>query len=242
MGKKSRMFILLFAMIFAVGSIVFGYQYNEKKQKQYSKEEVVKEVPKKEAKPESLTEKIDELYVKEANDFLTENAATGDLSQLEKEVTDSKQTEVKEYMEKTLDKQKVIIALNDLFVTPALTNNHFDPQAELKPDVEQTNINQVGNWTNMQDEDLFYSGIHNYLSERGLLQEDVNQVSASQIQEWLNMIMSEGIVVNDFTLEQYDQIRSAVEALPRGSEKESLSQELIKLQESLDLMGVSYEK
>lgn len=242
MGKKSRIFILLFAVLFAVGSVFFGYQYNKTREKEYSKEDEKKELTTKESTQTSLKDKIDMLYVTDEKDFLTEKAVIGDLSQLEKEVSDSKQTEVKEYMKETLDKQKVTMALNDLFVTPALTNNQFDPQAELKPDVEQTSINQVGNWTNTQDEDLFYSGIHNYLSERGLLQDDLNQVSATQVQEWVNMIMSDGVVVNDFTLEQYDQIRNAIAALPVGQDKELLTQDLIKLQESLDLMGVSYEK
>lgn len=242
MGKNSRIVILLLAMMFAVGSVFLGYQYNKKREKEYSKEEVTKETTKQESTEGSLTHTIDVLYVKDEKDFLIEQAVMGDLSQLEKEVNDSKQPDVKEYMKQTLDKQKLTQSFNDLFVTPALTDNHFNPDAELKGDVEQANIDQVVSLTTTENEDLLSSGINSYLSERGLIQDDLNQVSATQVQEWVNMIMSNGVVVNDFTLEQYYQINDAIRALPAGVEKEALTQDLVKLQESLDLMGVSYEK
>ena len=54
------------------------------------------------------------------------------------------------------------------------------------------------------------------------------------------MIIYDGQVQSDFTLDDYYNAKAAVDALPEGDEKNLLLTQITQIQEALTNMGVSY--
>lgn len=239
MNKGNKLIWLFLSIIFAVGAIVFGSMYDNKK-----KDDLVKEVGVSDTKVGKMT--LSSLYFDKEKVFLAKGTTKQQISSMEKT---AKTKEDKKMVEDLKNKVDVQTRLNQLFKEPVLVGDKFKENIPLKKDYNKADFDSlVSDVTEFnKKENPFYKSVLNYLSkvDTSIVSETESNDSektgsAQKAQEYIDEIIVDGAVRSDFTLEQYHTAKDAVDSLPSGDEKDSLMGQIEKIQTALTNMGITY--
>lgn len=236
MNKGNKLIWLFLSIVFAVGAIVVGSMYDNKK-----KEDLVKEV--------SVGENSDELtlsslYFDKNKVFLAKGTTEQKINIMSKK---AKSDEDKKMVKDLKQRVEIQTRFNDLFEEPVLVGNKFKEKVPMKKDNDKEDVdNLVSDASSLnKKENPFYEGVLTYLSTANSSEEDKTTHiektgDAQKAQELINMIIVDGAVQSDFTLEQYYAAKQEVDGLPEGSEKTELMQQITQIQTALTNMGITY--
>ncbi|MDT2834377.1 hypothetical protein P7H70_09920 [Vagococcus carniphilus] len=236
MNKGNKLIWLFLSIAFAVGAIVVGSMYDNKK-----KEDLVKEVGVEEGSKEMT---LSSLYFDKSKVFLAKGTTEQKINIMEKS---AKNDEDKKMVKDLKQRIEVQTRFNDLFEEPVLVGNKFKEKVSMKNDNKKEDIdNLVSDASSLnKKEDPFYEGVLTYLATAGgsdgkETTHTEKSGNAQKAQEIINMIIVDGAVQSDFTLEQYYAAKQEVDGLPEGAEKTELMQQITQIQTALTNMGITY--
>lgn len=240
MNKGNKLIWLLLSIVFAVGAIVFGSMYDNKK-----KDDLVKEVGVSDTKTGKMT--LSSLYFDKSKIYLAKGTTKQQISSMEKT---AKSKEDKAMVEDLNHKVDVQTRLNQLFEEPVLVGNKFKEDVPLNKDSSKEELDSlVSDVSELnKKENPFYESVLTYLSNAngksssgsGSSSASGKAGSAEKAQEFIDEIIVDGAVRSDFTLEQYHNAKNAVDSLPAGSDKTDLMKQIEQIETALTNMGISY--
>ncbi len=234
MNKLNKLVWLLLSAIFAGGTIVIGSIYSNKQKAKLQNEITI------ESKSDNLT--LPSLYFDKTEVFLAKETTKQKIESVDKNLkSDDDKKRIKDLKQK-IDVQN---RLNVLFEEPVLVGNKFKEQIPMKQNYSEKDVTDLMDETKLINKNPFYNSVYVYLSETTANKDQASQKTneqneTSRIQEMINQIIVDGVVQTDFTLEQYYEVKQAVDELPASPSKVELTEKIAQIQTALTNMGVVY--
>lgn len=255
---KWKYLAVILSGVFAVGSVFIGSVYAKKRNQEIVSSAVVaspksdqtkRPVANSNSHPSDILKKV---YLNDQNVFLLPGLTADQLSVARNEAEKIEDLTVREETEALINaagaKLTILNDLNALYSTPVLNGDAVDNNAVLKEDKSQNDVEELKK--RVEDEsndDAFYHKVLEILGSHpevsgGTVQNTNQSADAANARRLIEVIVKDGKIHSDFTMEQYEQARNAVKSLPDGSEKEELMKDIRIIQSALKNMGVSYEE
>lgn len=235
MGKKSQLIGLIGAIVFAILSVFIGLYFNKQQMNKISSEEEIVTAGI-ERTHSSTEENLSNLYFDDEHYFLKEIVNDKLLEDISVSVSNDQENKM---FEDIVKRYEILNEFNALFENPVLKEDIFQEEVAYKStSTEETVLNLMDKVKETNEDDLFYQGIKTYLERHPIsTNEDSIVIEAKQA---LGAIIKDGMVVDGFTIEQYNVAREKINQLPEGTTKSELQVELEKVQTVLQNMGISY--
>ncbi|WP_314063056.1 hypothetical protein [uncultured Vagococcus sp.] len=232
MRGVNKYIVVLLSAIFAMGAIVIGMKYSSSK------------IPKDTTATSSVAEKptslsVNDLFLDQNHVFLGEDITDSYIDKV-KETMDQGNQEDLGLLNSAIQKWNIQKALNQLFTTPALVGSRVTDNPTMAEGVTEADKQQViASVASSGLTDEFATTVKNILgttSSSGSVETGGSAVA----KERLSLLVIDGAVTSDFTLESYNNARDAIAALPMGEERTELAAQLKLVENAMDQMGVQY--
>lgn len=234
--KRGKYVMVLAAAIFAAGSFFAGNYYSKKSDDPQIN--APKKVPTKVVGVEALF--LDSTYVYLAKD-INEQKVTDASSEIRGD------SESEKLYEQANQKWLALSSLNQLFETEPLVGDEV-MNAKIKKDVESSVVDQTKQLINGLPEDSFSETLRSLVAKAeqemtpsGEGFDLTRTPEISQANTLVRYVVQDGVVLDGFTLEGYQNAKAAVNALPQSQERTFLGEELKLVETTMTNMGIFYE-
>lgn len=234
MRGVNKYIVVLLSAIFAIGAIVIGMKYSSSK------------IPKDTTVSSGLVENsttltVNDLFLDQNHVFLAEDITDSYIDKV-KETVDESDSEALNLLNTAIQKWSIQKALNQLFTAPALIGSRIvaDPIfADGVTTADKQGVSDAVASSGMADE--FTAAVQSILGGSTTSTSGSGTGTSAVARERLSLLVVNGVVTSDFTLETYNNARDAVAALPIGDDRTELAAELKLVENAMTQMGVLFE-
>lgn len=251
-SKKKLFLLLIVSMVFAVASILVGWMYAEKRdQAIVAGDKTIattekKNTNKKANKKTSNNVTLADLFDGDDHIYLNEQLTADMIKTAKKNLPAEEQGLV----DQAKAKFNVLHTVNGLFTEAPLKGRVVNEEATMLDDVTDKEKESAMELVNGLPNDAFSATLMAVLQgDESVATEDEN-VSASwdtteadvaYADQMLANVVKDGEVITGFTMEAYQNARTAIDALPEGSDKKAMKKELKKVEDAMTSMGIPFE-
>ena len=247
-SKKKLFLLLIISIVFAVSSIFAGWTYAEKRdQSTLSGKEKIGTTQKKTSNTkknqpvENVT--IEDLFSDEDHIYLNEQLTSEMLKAAKKQLPEEQQTLV----DQANAKFNVLQTVAKLFNETPLKGASLNDNAKMMDDVSEEEIKSILELINGLPQDGFSDDLKKIVTNEEEIEEvdsqswDMTQGDVAYAAQMLDNVVKDGKVISGFTMEAYQNARTAIDALPEGSDKKAMKKELKKVEDAMTSMGIPFE-
>lgn len=250
-SKKKLFLLLIVSMVFAVASILVGWVYAEKRdQAIVAGDKTIattekKNTNKKANKKASNNVTLADLFDGDDHIYLNEQLTADIIKTAKKNLPAEEQGLV----DQAKAKFNVLHTVNGLFTEAPLKGRVVNEEAIMLDDVTDKEKESAMELVSGLPDDAFSATLMAVLQgdEPAATEENVSASRATTeadvvyADQMLANVVKDGEVVTGFTMEAYQNARTAIDALPEGSDKKAMKKELKKVEDAMTSMGIPFE-